>query len=262
MTMTSLDAAVPRRSALPRAEAMRLAATEYQRFAAAIAELAPGDWERRTECPDWTVHQMVAHVVGMAYMATSPLEQRRQQKGALARRTEGAPFIDWLTAHQVDRFGGNPPSELVRLMQEVAPKAARGRKRVPSFIRRRRMPVDQLVGSVSEPWTIGFLVDTILTRDTWMHRVDLARATQRPLQLTAEHDGAIVADVVAEWAERHRAPYRLTLTGPAGGTWSSAAGPGSQGGAPEDLTYDAVDFCRAISGRGEASGLLTTQVPF
>ncbi|MDX1382582.1 MAG: hypothetical protein R3190_03005, partial [Thermoanaerobaculia bacterium] len=44
------------------------------------------------------------------------------------------------------------------------------------------------------------LFDTILTRDTWMHRTDLAEATGRPLELTADHDGRIVADVVAEWA--------------------------------------------------------------
>ena len=38
----------------------------------------------------------------------------------------------------------------------------------------------------------------ILTRDTWMHRVDISRATGRDLVLTAEHDGRIVADVVDE----------------------------------------------------------------
>jgi len=43
----------------------------------------------------------------------------------------------------------------------------------------------------------------ILTRDPWMHRLDLAPATDMPLHLTADHDGVIVADVVAEWADRH-----------------------------------------------------------
>jgi uncharacterized protein (TIGR03083 family) len=258
MTTTHRGSALPRRSALPRAGAMRLAATEYQRFVAAISELSADDWGRRTVCPDWNVQQIVAHVVGMAFMATSPLEQRRQHKAALARRTDAAPYIDWLTAHQVDRFGGRSPSELVGLAEEVAPKAARGRKRVPGFIRRRAMPVEQLVGGVPEPWTIGFLVDTILTRDTWMHRVDITRATDRPMQLTPDHDGVIVADVVDEWAARHGAPYRLRLTGAAGGAWSSQPG----GAEPEQLTLDAVDFCRAVSGRTDAPGLLATQVPF
>jgi uncharacterized protein (TIGR03083 family) len=259
MTSTRLVSAVPRRSVLPRDQAMQLAGSEYERFVAAISELSADDWGRRTVCAEWNVQQMVAHVVGMAFMATSPLEQRRQHKAALARRTDAAPYIDWLTAYQVDRFAGEPPGELVRLAEEVAPRAARGRKRVPGFIRRRPMPVEQLVGGVAEPWTIGFLVDTILTRDTWMHRSDIAHATDRPMQVTAEHDGVIVADVVHEWAGRHGAAYRLTLTGAAGGTWSSV---GSRDTEPEQLTLDAVDFCRAVSGRSHASGLLATQVPF
>ena len=42
--------------------------------------------------------------------------------------------------------------------------------------------------------------------------------------LTADHDGVIVADVVAEWARRHGQPYQLKLTGPAGGSWTSGTG--------------------------------------
>jgi len=52
-----------------------------------------------------------------------------------------------------------------------------------------------------------------------MHRIDIARATGRAPQLTGEHDGRLVADIVAEWAQRHAQPCRLHLTGPAGGVW-------------------------------------------
>lgn len=69
------------------------------------------------------------------------------------------------------------------------------------------------VGGVKEPWTMAYLLDVILTRDTWMHRVDLSRATARPLHLTPEHDGVLVAGVVAEWTRRHGTAYRLRLTG-------------------------------------------------
>ena len=57
-----------------------------------------------------------------------------------------------------------------------------------------------------------------------MHRIDTAEATGRPLVLTAEHDGVLVADVVTEWAGRHGAPFTLQLTGPAGGSWSAGTG--------------------------------------
>jgi hypothetical protein len=93
-----------------------------------------------------------------------------------------------------------------------------------------------------------------------MHRLDLARATGRPPILTPDHDGVIVADVVAEWARRHGQPYRLNLTGPAGGSWSSGLG-------GEEIAIDAADFCRVVSGRpgpdgDRPGGLLVTQVPF
>jgi hypothetical protein len=91
----------------------------------------------------------------------------------------------------------------------------------------------------------------IMTRDPWMHRVDISHATGAPLVLTADHDGVLVDDVVQEWAARHGRPFTLRLTGPAGGTWGE--------GGPE-LEFDAVEFCRALSGRGTAP--LDTEVPF
>ena len=75
------------------------------------------------------------------------------------------------------------------------------------------------------------------------------------MQLTPEHDGVLVADIVAEWATRHAQPYTLHLTGPAGGTFSSLSG------GPE-LELDALDFCRTLSGREQGEGLLAVQTPF
>ncbi len=81
-------------------------------------------------------------------------------------------------------------------------------------------------GPVVEKWSLGYLIDTIYLRDAWMHRVDVTRATGAALVLTPDHDGRIVADVVAEWARRHGQPFTLHLTGPAGGTFT--------GGRPSD----------------------------
>ena len=147
------------------------------------------------------------------------------------------------------------PEQITRRFAARAPKAARGRRRAPGFIRRRVMPELQRVGGRDEAWTIGYLIDVILTRDPWMHRADIVRATGADLVLTAGHDGVLVADVVAEWAARHGQPYTLHLTGPAGGTWARG-----QGGPL--LETEAVEFCRVISGRGRADGLLAVQVPF
>ena len=250
MTMTAPGRL--RVAALPRPTAMRLAATEYQRFADLLRSLRPGDWTAATECPGWDVRAMAAHALGMAEMAASIRENIRQLR--LARR-RGGVFIDALTALQVDERQDMTPAQIVDAFAARAPKAARGRRRTPGFIRRRAMPEPQQVGAHEEEWTIGYLIDVILTRDPWMHRADIARATGAPHILTAGHDGVLVADVVAEWAARHGEPYALRLTGPAGGAWQ-------RGDFGPEIEIDAVDFCRAVSGRVAAAGLLSTQVPF
>jgi len=253
MTMTrNSQPTRPRTAALPRDTAMRLAATEYQRLADTLRALAPDDWARPTECAGWDVRAMASHALGMVEMAASIRENNRQVR--LARR-RGGMFIDALTGLQVEERQHMTPEQITGRFAARAPKAARGRRRAPGFIRRRAMPDLQQVGGHDEAWTIGYLIDVILTRDPWMHRADIARATGADLVLTADHDGVIVADVVAEWAGRHGQPYTLHLTGPAGGAWA-----GGEGGPL--IETDAVDFCRVLSGRGHASGLLATQVPF
>jgi uncharacterized protein (TIGR03083 family) len=155
----------------------------------------------------------------------------------------------------VAKHAGDSPPEIITRFARVAPKAVTGRRRAPGFVRRRALPMQQQVGELAESWTFGFLIDVVLTRDTWMHRIDLCRAVGREPELTADHDGVLVADVVAEWAARHEAACSLALTGPAGGTWAWGSG------GPE-LRLDAVEFCRLLSGRGAGAGLLGVQVPF
>lgn len=245
-------AAAPRSPALDRSTAMRLAATEYDRFLAQLRSLSSEDWATETECPDWDVRALATHVLGMAEMSASIRQQFHQMRAA---RNRGGVFIDALTSVQVEERVDLGPARIVARFTEVGPRAARGRRRTPGFVRRRTMPVQQPVGDRVEPWSFGFLIDVVLTRDTWMHRVDIARAAGQEPELTADHDGVLVADVVAEWATRHGQPCMLTLTGPAGGSWSWGAG------GPK-LQLDAVEFCRLLSGRGHAEGLLRVQVPF
>jgi uncharacterized protein (TIGR03083 family) len=250
--MTMTVTAEPRSPSIPHRTAMRLAATEYQRFLELLRALRPEDWGKPTECPGWDVRAMAAHALGMVEMAASIREGRRQLK--LARQRGGVP-IDALTALQVDERAGMTPAQITDRFAARAAKAARGRRRTPGVFRRRPMPVRQQVGDHEEAWTVGYLVDVILTRDPWMHRADIARATGAAHVLTADHDGVIVADIVAEWADRHGQPHALRLSGPAGGLWRRGTG-------GPYIEVDAVEFCRVVSGRGAAPGLLATQVPF
>ena len=244
----------PRRRALDHTIAEHLAAAEYDCFISQLRELGPGDWARPTACPAWDIHAIACHVLGMAEFAASPIEQARQSRAA--KRAKG-PFLDALTALQVDKHRHRPPAEIVARLAAVTPRAAKNRGRTPRLVRQVRIsgqPVDS-ASTQTEDWTVGYLTDVILTRDTWMHRSDIADAADRQLTLTAGHDGTLVADVAAEWAQRHGQPCTLTLTGPAGGCWAwGTSGPSYE--------LDAVEFCRIVSGRGSGHGLLATPVPF
>jgi uncharacterized protein (TIGR03083 family) len=227
-----------------------LAGNEYARMHDVLTSLGPDDWHRPTDCPAWDVRDIAGHVLGMASMVVSLRETLRQTRAA--KRRGGVP-IDALTGLQVDENRHLSPAELVRAFGEVAPRAVRGRLRVPGIIRLMPLGADTPDGG-TERWTTGFLLDVVLTRDTWMHRVDISRATGRSLELSADHDGRLVADVVEEWARRHGQPFDLVLTGPAGGHW--------QRGRAEKLRLDAVEFCRILSGRDLGEGLLRVAVPF
>lgn len=243
-------------SMFDRVVAMELAAAEYERFAAVVADLSAHDWGKPTDCPAWDVRQLACHVLGMAELAADQSEGDRQRRLAFAGGpTNGWDFADALTAVQVRERETWLPAEIVAGLQAVGPRATLGRRQTPVEALAGAMPLPFQVNEPLEWWAVGYLVDVILTRDVWMHRVDLCRATGRPMTLTPEHDGVIVADAVAEWARRHGEPYELTLTGVAGGNYSAG-----QGGETHEL--DAVEFCRILSGRGNASGLLATHVPY
>ena len=244
----------PRTSALDHEVAMRLAATEYDRVVAVFEQLTPEHWAAPTECPHWDVRAMAGHMLGMAQMTASLPEMGRQQLAATKRqKRDGGLAIHALTAVQVEKNAGLSHAELVDEMRRTGPKAARSRRRAPTLVRNRTLPGAQDAEG-KEWWTFGYLLDTILTRDPFMHRVDIARATGTTMAATADHEGVIVDDVVREWAGRHGAPYTLELTGPAGGRWEQGGG--------QTITMDSLEFCRVLSGRSPGTGLLSEQVPF
>ena len=244
---------------LSHATAMELLAGEFARTNAMLASFDGNDWSARTDCPEWDVRQMYLHVLGASEAGASMRENVHQLRAGYGHRKRlGGPLEAALTAVQIREREQLGAPEIVTRMEAIAPKAVRGRRRVPSLVRNHaKMAID---GPVHESWTLGYLIDTIYLRDMWMHRVDASRATGRPLDLSEDHDGPIVADVVAEWARRHGGAFALELTGPAGGTFAHQ--PASTDA--EHLTLDAVEFCRTLAGRNPdgATGLMDTVVPF
>jgi uncharacterized protein (TIGR03083 family) len=241
-----------RKPAFPRATARDLATTEHRRFVELLESLSASDWGRPTDCPEWDVREIALHVLGAMEGQVRLREMVHQARLGKPAAGDG-PLIDGITAVQVRERDHLSPSELLERIRDVAPRAALARTTRPGLMR--RIPFRQEVGAATEWWTVGYVLDVVYTRDVWMHRVDISRAVGRPLELTDDHDGVIVADVVDEWARRHGQPYHLELAGPAGGVFGSDQ-PG------ERLTEDAVEFCRILSGRGSGTGLLSELVPF
>jgi uncharacterized protein (TIGR03083 family) len=238
-----------------RSEALELATTEHARLVDLLRSLDPEDWSRPTDCPEWDVRAMAGHSVGMLGDFTSYRSLFRRMRAAAKRaKRDGVPMVDAMTAMQVADHASLSTDELVDRAAADGPRAAQWRSSANRLFR--RMPMKEEIDGRTETWHMAYLVDVILTRDPWMHRVDITRATGRPHVLTPQHDGRIVADVVAEWARRHGRPFVVTLTGPAGGRY--VAGDGSR----DEVVLDAVEFCRALSGRAPASGLLAQPVPF
>lgn len=241
-----------RHTQLDRAVAMQLAAAEYSRVADLLDRLSPEQWAAPTDCPEWDVRAMAGHMLGMVQMVASVPEMIRQQATATMRaRRRGGLQIDALTALQVEKNAALTTEEVAREYRRLGPPAVRNRRRSPAFLRKQTMDEE-----TDGRWTFGYLLDVILTRDPFMHRIDITRATGAEMEATADHEGVIVDDVVREWAQRHGRPYVLKLSGPAGGHWETGDGD------REHLAMDPFDFCRATSGRAPAAGLLATQVPF
>ncbi len=257
MITDSID--VSDRPPLGRDEAMGLQSAELDRTLELLRTLDAAEWATQTECPDWDVHHMYLHVLGACEAGASMRENLHQMQAAMRRRRrQGGPLEAALSSVQVRDRAEVAPTELVERLAAIAPVTVRKRSTLPSLLRRARMKVD---GPVTETWTLGYLIDTIYLRDLWMHRIDATRAINRPPVLTPDHDGRIVADVVAEWGRRHGRAFSLTLDGPAGGTYRSE-GTGGDREPVEQLELDAVTFCRILAGRADGTGLLTTIVPF
>jgi uncharacterized protein (TIGR03083 family) len=248
MTPTRLENVTP----IGRGDAEGLAVTETGRMVSLLQSLGADEWTRPTDCPAWDVRAMAGHVLGMTETFTGYRTMIRTMRAGGKAAGEG-PTVDGLTAVQVEANAHLSTAELIDRLATAGPRQARWRARRRLL---RPMPMkEQRRDGTTETWRMKYVLDVILTRDTWMHRVDISRATGRVMDLTSVHDGRIVADAAAEWARRHGQPCTLILTGTAGGTFT-------QGDGGEEHTLDAIEFCRILSGRATADGLLGEEVPF
>jgi hypothetical protein len=84
---------------------------------------------------------------------------------------------------------------LIAELRRVGPRAIATRHRLPALLRALRLPLPTL-GVVRVDYPTG----TIYTRDMWIHRFDICRATGRPTSVARERDGRVLALAVRDLA--------------------------------------------------------------
>jgi uncharacterized protein (TIGR03083 family) len=261
-TSLTEDTRVDQIPGLSHAEAMRLGESQIAVLLRELEALDPEDWGKPTDCERWSVRDIVAHLLGWATTLTSPKEAVRMMKQTRAVRKEFGPKLDAQNEALVIARRGIPPDQLIRQLEETSPRFLKVRRRLGLVGK----PIPIYIGSVG--WmTLQFLMGQIFTRDYFMHRIDIARATDGDLEI-GKSESRIIADIVRHWARNSKADTRLILTGRGGGTFVMGVPDGSS------ITGDAIEFCRVLSGRGDpalfqvegdpgaASRWLATTVPF
>lgn len=234
-------------------EAMAITAVENRKFAEQLQSLDAEDWARPTSCDLWDVRAMAAHVVGAAAGQISPREFLRQVRaGKPVVKEIGARYWwDGMNEIQVRERAALGTDDLIAEWVTNAEKARTARAKLPRPIA--HLPLLNLPAPVGRQ-PLAYLFDIGFTRDVWAHRMDIAVATGRPMDLDEEHDGRIVADIVAEWATTHGEPFTLELTGPAGGTYTAGRG-------GEEVSIDTLDFIAILAERAEGTGVLRNVLP-
>lgn len=222
-------------------EAYLLMQTELERFLALLETLGAGDWDKPTACTAWNVRDMLAHQAGGYASGTGYREMIHQYS---ARPQNGQLPEDAINARQLSERANRTPSELIAELRRVGPVAIH--KWAYQFRLVKPLVVPHPVGG-RQP--LRHLMWVIHSRDTWMHRLDICRATARPFQQTAEHDGRIVAlilrdvDLVLRDKLGGKA-VAFDLPGVAGGVWQVGSGEPAA-----TIRMDALDFCIFASGR-------------
>jgi len=225
----------------------QIAEAELDAFLRLLGRLEPGDWERPTACTLWDVRDLVAHQAGHIQMGSGLRGFLAQSNPRAIRpyRRRGMSILDAVNQAQVDMRRNRPVDEV------IAELDAGTRRSIAS-----RLRLNRVAGHMPVPVSpVGFmplreLFLRIFPRDMWIHRLDIADASGKPFEQTAEHDGVMVGLVVADVSRHLQTKARglgltLRLVGPAGGAWRLS--PGNH----DDLTVemDVTDFMRRTSER-------------
>lgn len=224
-----------------KAEAYELLQTALDRFLTLVETLEPDDWEKPTACTAWSVRDILAHQAG-GYASGTGYREMLRQGMRLPKR--GQLIEDAINDFQLQERADHSPQELIEELRRVGPVAAE--KWAHQFQLAKLIAIPHpIAGTLS----FRYLMEITHSRDTWMHRLDICRATGREFEQTQEHDGRIAELVMLDVANilaRKHADLSLTfdLTGIAGGVWTIG-----KGEPVATIRMDVLDFNIFASGR-------------
>lgn len=222
-------------------EAYRLLQTELERLLALVETLEPDDWKQPTACSAWNVRDMLAHQAGGYASGTGYKEMFRQYRNK--PKSDQLPE-DAVNEFQLQERADKSPAELIAELRRVGPVAAK--KWAYQF---RLFKLVSIPHPDAGKLSLRHLMWVTHSRDTWMHRLDICRATGREFKQTREHDSRIAELVMLDVADCLSRKYNgpalvFELTGLAGGTWKIGAGDPAA-----TITMDVLDFNIFASGR-------------
>lgn len=172
-------------------EAAQIGAVEVQAVLNLLEQLEGEDWTRRTDCTQWNVKDMAAHLAG-ACAGWASWGQFFRQTILNPRIFRTVVTVDAINKRQLEDRKNQSPQDHIAELREVGLKAVRTRKNLPEILRRIPIPAQPMPGMMS----LAYLVDVIYPRDQWMHRMDICRATGKTLVINPKHDGRLL-DLVA-----------------------------------------------------------------
>ncbi len=240
-------------------ESEALLRIELERFWSLLESLDPQDWNKPTACTAWSVRDILAHQAG-GYASGTGYKELVHQYTSIPKR--GQLPEDAVNETQLADRVGKSPAELIAELRRVGPVAIKKWAHQFQLIKLVTIP-HQVTGSLS----LRHLMLVIHSRDTWMHRLDICRATGRKFEQTAEHDGRIVALVMRDIAKvlskiTSKRSVVFELSGTSGGSWKIG------GGDPiSTIQMDVLDFNIYVSRRSSyeearAKASLTGDVKF
>lgn len=227
--------------AVRKEEAAQIAAFELEQVLNVLDQLEGDDWTQPTECTEWNVRDMTAHLAGGCAGWARWRDFRRQLLTNPHMKDADVP-VDAINRRELEDRADKTPQQLIDELREVGPKAIRNRKNLPVPLRIIKIPALPMPGKMS----MAYLADIVYPRDQWMHRIDLCRATGKAFVNNSSHDRRLLDLIMRDIALTLDGRLNIVVNITGAATASYRFGKGDP---QAELDIDFIEFNRRSSER-------------